>query len=274
MTKKTTKAENASWEATLVARNPHRPYFSDYAKGTFTDFVELHGDRRFSDDKAISGGFARLDGKPVMLIGHDKGGIDVHQKADHRFGMALPDGYRKALRLMELAQKFNTPIITLIDTSGAYPGIEGEERGQAEAIARNLVEMAKLQVPILCVVVGEGGSGGALGIGVGDCVMMLENAVYSVISPEGCAGILWRDGAKAELAANALKITAKDLLSFAIIDRIIEEPKNGAHNDHAQTFENVKKALLEELEKLEKPTPQKRVQTRIEKFSKMGIYKE
>jgi len=201
---------NSSWETTLMARNQGRPYFMDYAKGMFTDFIQLHGDRRFSDDKAITGGFAKLDGKPVMLIGHNKGGMDVGLKAEHRFGLPVPDGYRKAQRLMELAQKYNIPVITLIDTSGAYPGIEGEERGQAEAIARNLVVMAQLQVPIVCVVVGEGGSGGALGIGGGDTVLMLENAVYSVISPEGCAGILWRDGTKAELAANALKITAKD----------------------------------------------------------------
>ena len=265
---------NTSWEATLIARNPRRPYFSDYAKGVFTDFIELHGDRRFSDDKAISGGFARLNGNPIMLIGHNKGGLDVHLKAEHRFGLPLPDGYRKALRLMWLAQKFNTPIITLIDTSGAYPGIEGEERGQAEAIARNLVEMAQLQVSIICVVVGEGGSGGALGIGVGDCVMMLENAVYSVISPEGCAGILWRDGTKAELAANALKITSNDLLDFGIIDKIISEPKGCAHKSHKQTFENVKEALIKELETLQKLTPKERIAKRIEKFSKMGVYSE
>lgn len=263
---------NTSWEATLIARDPYRPYFSDYATGVFTDFIELNGDRRFSNDKAISGGFARLDGKPVMLIGHNKGGVDVHLKAEHRFGLPVPDGYRKALRLMRLAEKFNTPVITLIDTSGAYPGIEGEERGQAEAIAGNLVEMAQLQVSIVCIVVGEGGSGGALGIGVGDCVMMLENAVYSVISPEGCAGILWRDGTKAELAANALKITANDLLNFGIIDKIIKEPVGYAQKNHQKTFENVKTALLEELDALQKLTPQKRIHKRIEKFSKMGVY--
>jgi acetyl-CoA carboxylase carboxyl transferase subunit alpha len=268
------KAIFSSWEATLMARNQNRPYFMDYAKGMFTNFIQLHGDRKFSDDKAISGGFAKLDGKPVMLIGHNKGGVDVMLKAEHRFGLPFPDGYRKAARLMELAQKYNIPVITLIDTSGAYPGIEGEERGQAEAIARNLVTMAQLQVPIICVVVGEGGSGGALGIGVGDCVMMLENAVYSVISPEGCAGILWRDGTKAELAANALKITARDLEKFGIIDKIISEPGGGAHKDHAKTFENVKVALLQELEVLQKLTPQKRIQRRIEKFSKMGVFTE
>jgi len=271
---KKSKANLSSWETTLMARNQNRPYFKDYAAGMFTDFIELHGDRRFSDDKAISGGFARLGGKPVMLIGHNKGGIDVNLKAEHRFGLPVPDGYRKAQRLMELAQKFNTPVITLIDTSGAYPGIEGEERGQAEAIARNLVVMAQLKVPIVCVVVGEGGSGGALGIGVGDTVFMLENAVYSVISPEGCAGILWRDGTKAELAANALKITANDLIKFGIIDKIIEEPKGGAHKNHLETFENIKTALLEELERLQKFTPEKRVEKRIEKFAKMGVFTE
>jgi len=270
----TKKSNMSSWETTLVARNQNRPYFMDYAAEMFTDFIELHGDRRFSDDKAISGGFARLGGKPVMLIGHNKGGIDVTAKAEHRFGLPVPDGYRKAQRLMELAQKFNTPVITLIDTSGAYPGIEGEERGQAEAIARNLVVMAQLKVPIICVVVGEGGSGGALGIGLGDAVFMLENAVYSVISPEGCAGILWRDGTKAELAANALKITANDLIKFGIIDKIIEEPKGGAHKNHEETFENVKAALLKELDDLQKISAQKRVEKRIEKFAKMGVFTE
>lgn len=265
---------NSSWEATLMARNLNRPYFSDYANGMFDDFIELHGDRRFSDDKAITGGFARLGGEPIMLIGHNKGGKDVTQKAEHRFGLPFPDGYRKAQRLMELAQKYNVPVITLIDTSGAYPGIEGEERGQAEAIARNLVVMAQLKVPIICVVVGEGGSGGALGIGVGDVIMMLENSVYSVISPEGCAGILWRDGTKAELAANALKITAKDLLRFGIIDKIIDEPEGGAHKNHKETFEKLKKALLKELDALKKLDSQKRVEKRIEKFSKMGVFDE
>ena len=265
---------SSSWEATLMARNLNRPYFSDYASTMFSDFIELHGDRRFSDDKAISGGFARLDGKPVMLIGHNKGGKDVALKDEHRFGLAVPDGYRKAQRLMELAQKYNVPVVTLIDTSGAYPGIEGEERGQAEAIARNLVVMAQLKVPIICVVVGEGGSGGALGIGVGDTVLMLQNAVYSVISPEGCAGILWRDGTKAELAANALKITAKDLQRFGIIDKIVEEPEGGAHKNHKETFDNLKKTILKELSVLEKLDPEKRVEKRIEKFAGMGVFDE
>ncbi|MCL1946893.1 MAG: acetyl-CoA carboxylase carboxyltransferase subunit alpha [Chitinivibrionia bacterium] len=271
---KAKKSNTSSWETTLMARNQNRPYFKDYAAGMFTDFIELHGDRRFSDDKAISGGFAKLGGLPVMLIGHNKGGVDVTAKAEHRFGLPLPDGYRKAQRLMELAQKFNTPVITLIDTSGAYPGIEGEERGQAEAIARNLVVMAQLKVPVVVVVVGEGGSGGALGIGVGDTVFMLENAVYSVISPEGCAGILWRDGTKAELAANALKITANDLIKFGIIDKIIDEPEGGAHKDHAKTFENVREVILEELQRLQKLSPEKRVENRIEKFAKMGVFTE
>jgi len=265
---------SSSWEATLMARNLNRPYFSDYASTMFSDFIELHGDRRFSDDKAISGGFARLDGKPVMLIGHNKGGKDVALKDEHRFGLAVPDGYRKAQRLMELAQKYDVPVVTLIDTSGAYPGIEGEERGQAEAIARNLVVMAQLKVPIICVVVGEGGSGGALGIGVGDTVLMLQNAVYSVISPEGCAGILWRDGTKAELAANALKITAKDLQRFGIIDKIVEEPEGGAHKNHKETFDNLKKTILKELSVLEKLDPEKRVEKRIEKFAGMGVFDE
>jgi acetyl-CoA carboxylase carboxyl transferase subunit alpha len=269
-----TKTVNSSWESVLIARHQNRPYFSDYAKGLFTNFTELHGDRRFSDEKAISGGFARLGNVPVMVVGHNKGGIDVVLKDKHRFGLPFPDGYRKAMRLMELAQKFNVPVVTLIDTSGAYPGIEGEERGQAEAIARNLVEMSQLQVPVVCVVVGEGGSGGALGIGVGDSVMMLENSVYSVISPEGCAGILWRDGTKAELAAAALKITSKDLLKFGIIDKIIEEPAGGAHKNHAETFENIKTAVLAEIENLQKLTPQKRIEKRIGKFAKMGVFSE
>ncbi len=262
-----------AWETVQLARHKDRPTFKDYAFGMFTDFIELHGDRRFSDDLAICGGFARLDGEPVMVIGHDKGKT-IEEKGDRRFGCALPDGYRKAMRLMRLAEQFNVPIITLIDTQGAYPGLEGEERGQAEAIARNLVEMAQITVPIICTVVGEGGSGGALGIGVGDKVMMLSNSVYSVISPEGCAGILWRDNKFAPDAAEALKPLAESLLKLKVVDRVIPEPAGGAHADHAGTFAALKSAILEELRPLKKIVPVKLTKKRFDKFSAMGIYNE
>jgi len=261
------------WETVLLARNQGRPTFKDYAENMFDDFIELHGDRRFSDDLAMCGGFARLNGEKVMLIGHDKG-RSIEERGDRNFGMPLPDGYRKAARLMRLAERFNIPIVTLIDTAGAYPGREAEERGQAEAIARNLVEMAEITVPIICVIVGEGGSGGALGIGVGNTVMILSNAVYSVISPEGCAGILWRDGAKAPLAAEQLKPIASKLMELNVVDRIIEEPGEGAHTDHEATFENMTKAILEELKKLKKLSPAKLIKKRFEKFSNMGMYNE
>lgn len=256
-----------------IARDLGRPTFKDYAENMCDDFIEFHGDRRFSDDLAICGGFARIDGEPVMIIGHDKGKTP-EERGDRRAGCPLPDGYRKAARLMRIAERFNVPIVTLIDTSGAYPALEAEERGQAEAIARNLVEMAEITVPIICIVTGEGGSGGALGIGVGDTIMMLANAVYSVISPEGCAGILWRDGSKAPLAAEQLKPTAPTLLKLNVVDRVIEEPGEGAHTDHEATYANMKAAILEELKPLKKIAPSKLTKKRFEKFSNMGMYNE
>jgi len=265
--------QRSAWETVKLARNPQRPVLQDFLDNIFTDFVELHGDRRFSDDKAIAAGFARIGKEPVMVVGHNKG-KNIEENIERNFGCALPDGYRKALRMMELAERFNVPIITFIDTQGAFPGLEAEERGQAEAIARNLVEMAHLKVPIICVVVGEGGSGGALGIGVGDKILMLSNAVYSVISPEGCAGILWRDGTKAPLAAAALKPTAPSLKELNVIDRIIDEPAEGAHTDYEATFTAVKKAILEELKPLKKMPKTKLTKKRFEKFSKMGVYNE
>lgn len=265
--------QRTAWETVKLARNPQRPVLQDFLANIFTDFVEFHGDRRFSDDKAIAAGFAKIGNESVMVIGHNKG-KSIEENIERNFGCALPDGYRKALRMMELAERFNVPIITFIDTQGAFPGLEAEERGQAEAIARNLVEMAHIKVPIICIVVGEGGSGGALGIGVGDKILMLSNAVYSVISAEGCAGILWRDGTKAPLAAAALKPTAPSLKELNVIDRIIEEPVEGAHTDYEATFTAVKKAILEELKPLKKLPKVKLTKRRFEKFSKMGIYNE
>jgi len=263
----------SAWETVKLARNPGRPILQDYLANIFTDFVEFHGDRRFSDDKAIASGFARIGNEPVMVIGHNKG-KNIEENIERNFGCALPDGYRKALRMMQLAERFNVPIITFIDTQGAFPGLEAEERGQAEAIARNLVEMAHIKVPIICIVVGEGGSGGALGIGVGDKILMLSNAVYSVISAEGCAGILWRDGTKAPLAAAALKPTAPSLKKLNVIDRIIDEPAEGAHTDVNATYAAVKAAILEELKPLKRMAKAKLTKRRFEKFSKMGIYTE
>ncbi len=220
-----------AWQRTLLARHPQRPYMLDYVRLLFEDFHELHGDRAYGDDAAMVTGFAKYHGRPVMLIGQQKG-RDTKQRVAQNFGQAKPEGYRKALRVMHLAAKFGRPIFTFIDTPGAYPGIDAEERGQAEAIARNLREMARLPVPIVVTITGEGGSGGALAIAVGDRVNMFENSVYSVISPEGCASILWRDSAKAEVAAEALKITARDLKELGIIDEIVAEPEGGAHTDH------------------------------------------
>jgi acetyl-CoA carboxylase carboxyl transferase subunit alpha len=220
-----------AWQRTQLARHPQRPYTLDFVRLLFTDFSELHGDRAFSDDPAIVAGFARFHGQPVLVVGHQKG-RDTKQRVARNFGQAKPEGYRKALRLMKLAAKFGRPIFTFVDTPGAYPGLDAEERGQAEAIARNLQAMARLPVPIIVTITGEGGSGGALAIAVGDHVSMLENSVYSVISPEGCASILWRDAAKAELAAESLKITAKDLSDMGIVDEIVPEPEGGAHSDH------------------------------------------
>jgi acetyl-CoA carboxylase carboxyl transferase subunit alpha len=259
------------WQTVQVARHSERPILHDYIKFIFSDFIELHGDRCFSDDRALIGGFALIENKKVMLIGHAKGHT-VEDNIERNFGMARPEGYRKALRLMLLAQKFNLPVVTLIDTMGAYPGLDAEERGQAEAIARNLTEMARLEVPIIAVITGEGGSGGALGIAVGDAVLMLSHAIYSVISPEGCASILWRDASFNARAAEALKLTSKSLLELGVIDEIINEPLGGAHADPQAAAEEVKKVILKYLEKLSSWPPSKLVSRRFEKFAAMGKF--
>ncbi len=261
------------WQRVQLARHPQRPYTLDYIYLMTTDFVELHGDRHFKDDKAIVGGLAKLGNEKVMIIGHQKG-RDTKSNLYRNFGMPNPEGYRKALRLMKLAEKFNIPVISMLDTPGAYPGIEAEERGQAEAIAKNLFEMSKLKVPVIVVIIGEGASGGALGIGVGNRVLMLENTWYSVISPESCSSILWRSWEYKEQAAEALKLTAKDLLEHKIIDRIIPEPLGGAHRDHNKIADTLKNVLLEELANLKKMKPEKLVQDRLEKFGSMGVYVE
>jgi acetyl-CoA carboxylase carboxyl transferase subunit alpha len=259
------------WETVQIARHHKRPVLDDYIKLLFTDFIELHGDRRFGDDRGLIGGFAKIDGQPIMLIGHNKG-KNVDENVIRNFGMAKPEGYRKALRLMKLAEKFNVPIVTFIDTPGAYPGLEAEERGQAEAIARNLVEMAQIKVPIVCVVTGEGGSGGALGIGVGDSILMLSNSIYSVISPEGCASIIWRDGTMAQKAAEALKITASSLKELKVIDEIIDEPLGGAHNDYPSTVKSVKNVVLKHLKKYKGNSESKLLKKRFEKYSNIGVF--
>jgi len=256
-----------------IARHPLRPTTLDYLGLIFEDFVELHGDRYFGDDKAIVGGFAKLDGKHCMVIGHQKGKT-TKENIERNFGSAHPEGYRKALRLMKMAEKFNRPIITFVDTMGAYPGIGAEERGQAEAIARNLRDMMQLAVPIVVVVIGEGGSGGALGIAVGNRVLMLEYSIYSVISPSGCASILFRDAKRAPEAAENLKLTAKDHLKLGVIDAIIKEPMGGAHNDYKVTSENVKEAILKNLEELSRLSPSEILKDRYDKFRKMGQFEE
>lgn len=261
------------WQRVQLARHPDRPFTLDYINNMCSKFVELHGDRHVKDDKAIVGGFAQLDKYKVMIIGQQKG-RDTKSNLYRNFGMANPEGYRKALRLMKLAEKFNKPVITMLDTPGAYPGLEAEERGQAEAIARNLFEMSRLRVPIIVVIIGEGASGGALGIGVGDKILMLENCWYSVISPESCSSILWRSWEYKEQAAEALKLTAPDLLEQGIIDRIIPEPLGGAHKDPEGIANSLKKVLLEELSQLVKIKPEKLISNRIEKFGKMGPYIE
>jgi acetyl-CoA carboxylase carboxyl transferase subunit alpha len=260
------------WQTVQVARHPERPLIRDFIGGLCSEFIELHGDRLFGDDRGMIGGFATIENHRVMVIGHQKG-RDLDERIKCNFGQACPEGYRKALRLMKLAEKFHIPVVTFIDTPGAFPGRDAEERGQAEAIARNLLEMAALKTPVIAVVTGEGGSGGAIGIGVGDVVLMLSNAVYSVISPEGCASILWRDGTKAAEAANALKITAKSLLQLKIIDEIIPEPVGGAHRDFASTMKTTKKVLLKHLTSLEKVSPRKLTSRRFEKFAAMGRFK-
>ena len=261
------------WQRVQLARHPDRPYTLDYISLMTTNFIELHGDRHYRDDKAIVGGFAQLDDYKVMIIGHQKG-RDTKSNVYRNFGMSNPEGYRKALRLMKLAEKFDKPVITMLDTPGAYPGLEAEERGQAEAIARNLFEMSRLRVPIIVCIIGEGASGGALGIGVGDRILMLENCWYSVISPESCSSILWRSWDYKEQAAEALKLTATDLLEQKIIDRIIPEPLGGAHKNHKLAAENLKTAIIEELNELVKIKKDKLVQSRIDKFGSMGPYTE
>jgi len=261
----------SAFQTVQVARHPQRPVFQDYISLIFSDFVELHGDRCFGDDYAMIGGFAMLGKEKVMIIGHNKG-KNVEENIKRNFGMARPEGYRKALRLMKLAQKFNVPVLTFVDTSGAYPGADAEERGQAEAIARNLTEMATIEVPIITVITGEGGSGGALGIAVADSILMLSHSIYSVISPEGCAGILWRDASFAPNAAEALKITAKSLLELGVIDEIIPEPVGGAHTNPAQTAENVKEHLLKQIKKLASLSTSKLLAKRFEKYAAMGKF--
>lgn len=259
------------WEITQLARHPLRPYTLDYVKLIFEDFVELHGDRRFADDKAMIAGLAFFKKESVVVIGHHKGRT-TREKIERNFGMANPEGYRKALRVMKLGEKFGLPVISFVDTPGAYPGIGAEERGQAEAIAYNLREMARLKVPIIVVVIGEGGSGGALGIGVGDRVYMLEYSIYSVISPEGCAAILWKNQSAVEESARNLKLTAKDLLSLGVIDEIIPEPVGGAHSNYEEMAETISKYIEKGLKELKKQSPEKLVKQRIEKFRRMGIF--
>jgi len=260
------------WQITQLARHPNRPYMLDYVSLCFRNFLEIHGDRAFRDDPSIVGGFAELDSEKVMLIGQQKG-RNTTEKISRNFGMAHPEGYRKALRLMKLAEKFRLPVITIIDTPGAFPGIGAEERGQSEAIARNLLEMAKLEVPIVVLVIGEGGSGGALALGIGDEILMMEYAIYSVISPEGCASILWRDTAQAETAAEMMKITAQDLKKFGVVDRIIPEPDGGAHRDHKAAAEMVREALGTSLASLKSLPVREFIDRRYAKYREIGRIK-
>lgn len=261
------------WQRVLLSRHPDRPYSLDYIGRLFTDYVELHGDRLFGDDLAMVGGIAKLDGKPVLVIGQQKGRT-TKENLLRNFGMMNPEGYRRAMRLMKMAAKFNRPVIIFIDTPGAYPGIGAEERGQGEAIARNLFDMTLLPVPILVIIIGEGASGGALGIGMGDRVLMMENAWYSVISPEGCAAILWRDAGKAPLAAEELKLTSPDLMDLGVIDEIVQEPKGGAHRNQDEAARILKERILFHLGQLRLFDGQSLIDRRIEKYSKMGFFKE
>ena len=261
------------WQKVQISRHPYRPYTLDYIENISEEFVEFHGDRNVKDDKAMIGGLANINGKSFMIIGQQKG-RNTKMRQYRNFGMSNPEGYRKALRLMKMAEKFNKPIISLIDTPGAYPGLEAEERGQGEAIARNIIEMIQLKVPIICIIIGEGASGGALGIGVGDKVLMLENTWYSVISPESCSSILWRSWDYKEEAANALKLTANDMIKNKLIDGIIKEPIGGAHAFPKKIYNSVKKEILKQTELLEKISPKKRISIRIDKYSKMGKVKE
>lgn len=266
-------ANLTGWQKVQVSRHMERPYTLFYVQNMCTDWTEMHGDRAFGDDKAIVGGFASLEGRTVMFIGHQKG-INTKMRQYRNFGMANPEGYRKALRLMKTAEKLGKPIVTFIDTPGAFPGIEAEERGQAEAIARNIREMFMLKVPVICVIVGEGASGGAIGIGVGDRVFMLENTWYSVISPESCSSILWRSWDYKEIAAEALKLTADEMLKNKLIDGIIPEPVGAAHNDPAAMAAILKEKLIQTLDELDKLNPEERIEQRIEKFCQMGVVNE
>ncbi|MBY0577259.1 MAG: acetyl-CoA carboxylase carboxyltransferase subunit alpha [Gallionellaceae bacterium] len=266
-------AKLTPWQISQVSRHPQRPYTLDYIEYLFTDFEELHGDRAFADDKAIVGGLARFNGQSVMVIGHQKG-RDTKEKISRNFGMPRPEGYRKALRLMRLAEKFGIPIMTFIDTPGAYPGVGAEERGQSEAIGRNLYEMTELRVPIICTVIGEGGSGGALAIAVGDALMMLQYSTYSVISPEGCASILWKSAEKAADAAETLGITATRLKALGLVDKVITEPLGGAHRDYAVTMQNVKKALQDALKTTQNKPLASMMQDRFNRLMSYGKFKE
>jgi len=260
-----------AWRRVLLARHPKRPHALDYMERIFQDFQEIHGDRLYGDDPAIVAGLAQFDGRPVAVVGEQKG-RDTKQKLLRNFGMPKPEGYRKAMRVMHLAEKFRRPVITFLDTPGAYPGIDAEERGQAEAIARNLREMSRLATPVISVCIGEGGSGGALALGVGNIVLMLENAVYSVISPESCAAIIYRDSGKAEQAAAALRLTAEDLLHFGLIDGIVPEPPGGAQENPEAAAENLRRELARHLEKLSTLTPEQAVEQRYAKFRRMGNF--
>lgn len=268
------RQEMSAWDHVQLARHENRPYSLDYIQRIFDSFDEIHGDRRFADDPAIVGGMAVLDGKPFMVIGQQKGRHSTKDRLYRNYGMPNPEGYRKAIRLMSLAEKFNRPIVTLVDTPGAYPGLGAEERGQAEAIAHNLRAMARLAVPIVVAVIGEGGSGGALALGLGDRVLMLEHSIYSVISPESCSAILWKDQEHVREAAEALKLTARDLLHYRVIDEIVPEPAGGAHNDWDQAAALLKGALLRNWERLRHPDRQELLRTRFEKFRRMGEFVE
>ena len=261
------------WQKVQISRHPERPYTLQYIETICDDFIEMHGDRTVKDDKAIVGGFGTLNGQTVMFIGHQKG-ANTKLRQYRNFGMPNPEGYRKALRLMRLAEKFNKPVIALVDTPGAFPGLEAEERGQGEAIARNIYEMIRLKVPVIVVIIGEGASGGALGIGVGDRVLMMENTWYTVISPESCSSILWRSWDKKELAAEQLKLTATDMKGFGLVDEIVHEPLGGAHWDYTEAAELLKTAIVKELEVIKHIAPQDRINQRIDKYCKMGFWEE
>ncbi|MDX1443417.1 MAG: acetyl-CoA carboxylase carboxyl transferase subunit alpha [Gammaproteobacteria bacterium] len=263
----------SAWQVAQLARHPQRPYLLDYISTIFTDFEELHGDRAFADDPAIVGGLARIDGRPVMVIGHQKG-RDTKEKLKRNFGMPRPEGYRKAMRLMHMAERFRLPVLTFIDTPGAYPGVGAEERGQSEAIARNLFEMAKLRVPIICTVIGEGGSGGALAIGVGDKVTMLQYSIYSVISPEGCASILWKSAEKASDAAEAMGVTSEKIKELGLIDQVLTEPLGGAHRDPEEMARGIKRMLLDSMVQLDKLSTDELLERRSQRLMSFGRFKD